>query len=137
MAEDQRKRVIQAEMKLKTLTSTTVKDLKNQLKERNAEVEVLKEMVKSANSQTKAKEIDIQRLTKKLNRLGDRDASSSSGAARQKEPSPPSRNSRQSNKSPKLIGNRPGTITETDEIFEQTGRDPYQSRLAPNNLTKK
>jgi hypothetical protein len=50
MAEDQRKRVIQAEMKLKTLTSTTVKDLKNQLKERNAEVEVLKEMVKSANS---------------------------------------------------------------------------------------
>jgi len=50
MAEDQRKRVIQAEMKLKTLTFTTVKDLKNQLKERNAEVEVLKEMVKSANS---------------------------------------------------------------------------------------
>ncbi len=50
MAEDQRKRVIQAEMKLKTLTATTVKDLKNQLKERNAEVEVLKEMVKSANS---------------------------------------------------------------------------------------
>jgi hypothetical protein len=46
-------------MKLKTLTSTTVKDLKNQLKERNAEVEVLKEMVKSANSQTKAKDIDI------------------------------------------------------------------------------
>jgi len=39
-------------------------------------------MVKSANSQTKTKEIDIQRLTKKLNRLGDRDASSSSGAAR-------------------------------------------------------
>jgi hypothetical protein len=37
-------------MKLKTLTATTVKDLKNQLKERNAEVEVLKEMVKSANS---------------------------------------------------------------------------------------
>jgi hypothetical protein len=29
------------------------------MKERNAEVEVLKEMVKSANSQTKAKEIDI------------------------------------------------------------------------------
>ena len=83
MAEDQRKRVIQAEMKLKTLTATTVKDLKNQLKERNAEVEVLKEMVKSANSQTKTKEIDIQRLTKKLSRLGgDREASSSSGAAR-------------------------------------------------------
>lgn len=53
-------------MKIKTLTSTTIKDLKNQIKEKNAEVEVLKEMVKSANSQNKAKEIDIQRLTKKL-----------------------------------------------------------------------
>jgi len=30
------------------------------------------------------------------------------------------------------VGNRPGTITEQDEIFEETGRDPYQSRLAPN-----
>lgn len=46
-------------MKIKTLTSTTIKDLKNQLKEKNAEVEVLKEMVKSANMQTKAKDIDI------------------------------------------------------------------------------
>lgn len=34
------------------------------------------------------------------------------------------------------MGNRPGTITETDEIFEQTGRDPYKSQLAPNILTK-
>jgi hypothetical protein len=37
-------------MKIKTLTSTTIKDLKTQIKEKNAEVEVLKEMVKSANS---------------------------------------------------------------------------------------
>ena len=135
MAEDQRKRVIQSEMKLKTLTATTVKDLKNQLKERSAEVEVLKEMVKSSNMQTKTKDIDIQRLTKRLNRIGDRENSSSSGAARQKEQSPPSRNSRQSNKSPKLGSNRPETITETDAIFEQTGRDPYQSNLAPT-MTK-
>ncbi len=46
-------------MKIKTLTATTIKDLKNKLKEKNAEVEVLKEMVKSANLQTKAKDIDI------------------------------------------------------------------------------
>jgi len=45
--------------------------LKTQLKERNAEVEILKEMVKSSNMQAKAKDIDIQRLTKKLGRLGE------------------------------------------------------------------
>ena len=32
-------------------------------------MDVLKEMVKSANMQAKAKEIDIQRLSKKLQRL--------------------------------------------------------------------
>lgn len=38
---------------------TTIKDLKNQIKERSAEVEVLKEMVKSSNLTVKAKEIDL------------------------------------------------------------------------------
>ena len=39
-----------------------MKDLKQKIKEKNAEIEVLKEMVKSANMQAKAKDIDIQRL---------------------------------------------------------------------------
>ena len=46
--------------------NVTVKDLKQQCKERQAEVDVLKEMVKSANGECKAKEIDIQRLKGKL-----------------------------------------------------------------------
>ena len=36
-----------------------MKDLKQKIKEKNAEIEVLKEMVKSANMQAKAKDIDI------------------------------------------------------------------------------
>jgi tRNA(Phe) wybutosine-synthesizing methylase Tyw3 len=58
---------------------TTIKDLKNQVKERSAEVEVLKEMVKASNLTVKAKEIDLQRLSKRLNRLGERQPSASSG----------------------------------------------------------
>ena len=49
MAENQHKQVIQCELKIKQLTSTTIKDLKMSIKERNAEIEVLKEMVKSSN----------------------------------------------------------------------------------------
>ena len=51
--------MIQAEVKLKQVHNTTVKDLKAQVKEKQAEVEVLKEMVKSSNLNVKAKEIDI------------------------------------------------------------------------------
>jgi hypothetical protein len=40
--------------------------MKNKMKEQQNEVEVLKEMVKSATKQAKAKDIDIQRLTKKI-----------------------------------------------------------------------
>jgi hypothetical protein len=43
-----------------------MKDMKGKLKERSNEIEVLKEMVKSANMQAKAKDIDISRLTKRL-----------------------------------------------------------------------
>ena len=54
------------EVKLKQIQNSTVKDLKAQVKEKEAEVDVLKEMVKASHLQAKAKEIDIQRLTKKL-----------------------------------------------------------------------
>ena len=40
--------------------------MKQKVKEKNAEIEVLKEMVKSANTQIKAKDTDITRLKKRL-----------------------------------------------------------------------
>ncbi len=49
------------------------------MKERVAEIEVLKEMVKSANLESKTKDIDIQRLTKRLQRLDVRETSAESG----------------------------------------------------------
>ena len=54
------------EMQLKQLKGTTLKDLKQSNKEKQAEIEVLKEMVKSANLEVKAKEIDIARLKNKI-----------------------------------------------------------------------
>ena len=50
---------MQAEVKLRQITQTTLKDFKGKLKEKANEIEVLKEMVKSANMQAKAKDIDI------------------------------------------------------------------------------
>lgn len=43
--------------------------MKVKLKDKLNEIEVLKEMVKSANKQAKAKDIDIQRLTNRIHRL--------------------------------------------------------------------
>ena len=48
-ADETKKRLMQAEVKLRQVTQTTLKDLKLKLKEKGNEVEVLKEMVKSAN----------------------------------------------------------------------------------------
>lgn len=56
-------------MKLRQLTQATLKDMKAKIKDKNAEIEVLKEMVKSANMQSKSKDIDVNRLQKKINRL--------------------------------------------------------------------
>jgi hypothetical protein len=59
MNDESRKKILAAEVKIKQLTQATLKDMKTALKERSAEVEVLKEMVKSSNMQAKAKDIDI------------------------------------------------------------------------------
>lgn len=59
MNDEARKKVMAGEVKIKQLTQATIKDLKTQLRERAAEVDVLKEMVKSTNMQVKAKDIDI------------------------------------------------------------------------------
>lgn len=56
-------------MKLRQITQTTLRDMKVKIKDQQNEIEVLKEMVKSATKQAKAKDIDIQRLTKKMQRL--------------------------------------------------------------------
>lgn len=101
-------------MKIKQLTTSTIKDLKLSLKERSAEIEVLKEMVKSANLESKAKEIDIQRLKNKLLRI---ENSSDTARIRQHSANP------SVSKSPKRLNNRNEIILETDAKFEQTGKD--------------
>ena len=45
-----------------------MRELRNANKEKSAEVEVLKEMVKSANLEGRSREIDIQKLKNKLGR---------------------------------------------------------------------
>ena len=64
-----KKKLMQAEVKIRQLTQATLKDLKSKLKEKVNEVEVLKEMVKSSTNSLKAKDIDNQRLNKRVNRL--------------------------------------------------------------------
>jgi chromosome segregation ATPase len=67
--DEMKKKLTQAEMKLRQITQTTLRDMKVKAKDQLNEIEVLKEMVKSATKAAKAKDIDIQRLTKKLQRL--------------------------------------------------------------------
>lgn len=43
-----KKKLSQAEMKLRQVTQTTLRDMKSKIKEQSNEIEVLKEMVKSA-----------------------------------------------------------------------------------------
>ena len=62
LADENRKKLLQAEVKIRQLTQATLKDLKAKLKDKNSEIEVLKEMVKSANMQAKSKDIDVSRL---------------------------------------------------------------------------
>ena len=68
-ADDTKKKLVQSEMKLRQLTQTTLKDMRLKFKDKLNEIEVLKEMVKSANKQAKAKDIDIQRLSNRIKRL--------------------------------------------------------------------
>lgn len=68
-ADDTKKKLVQSEIKLRQITSTTLKDLKSKFKDKLNEIDVLKEMVKSANKQAKAKDIDIQRLSNRIKRL--------------------------------------------------------------------
>lgn len=101
-------------MKIRQLTQATLKDLKAKLKEKDAEIEVLKEMVKSSNIQAKAKETDLSRLQKKLDRY-ERGGYPSRG----REDSSTSRQSRAHKMEPIATS----VIPERDEMLEQTGGD--------------
>ena len=68
-AAETKKKLMQAEVKIRQLTQATVKDLKTKVKEKQNEINVLKEMIKSSSSSLKAKDIDIQRLNKRNQRL--------------------------------------------------------------------
>ena len=112
-----------------------MKDLKAKLKDKDAEIEVLKEMVKSANLATKAKEIDIGRLRTRLNRIekgaGTDSGSNYGGRSRGRdERSQSSRQSRLDHQARQPISNNfgvDGTIPERDAELEQTGA--YYERL--------
>ena len=64
-----KKKLMQAEVKIRQLTQATIKDLKAKLKQKTNEIDVLKEMVKSSSNSLKAKDIDNQRLQKRVTRL--------------------------------------------------------------------
>ena len=112
--------------------------MKAKLKDKNAEIEVLKEMVKSANSHAKSKDIDVSRLQRKINRLqaGGADASSNYGGSRRgrDEGSTSSRQSRLNGVSPapNNFGGLDDAIPERDAALEQTGAYDYNTQ--PGNL---
>ena len=64
-----KKKLMQAEVKIRQLTQATIKDLKLKLKQKTNEIDVLKEMVKSSSNTLKAKDMDIKRLNKMIARL--------------------------------------------------------------------
>lgn len=112
-----------------------MKDLKAQLKDKGAEIEVLKEMVKSANMQTKAKDIDINRLRQRLNRFEKGGADSGSrgrGGADNRSVS----SSRQSRLGHAAQANNFGideSIPERDAELEQTGAYYDRIQIKGNN----
>jgi hypothetical protein len=58
-AAETKKKLMQAEVKIRQLTQATIKDLKLKVKDKQNEINVLKEMVKSSSNSLKAKDIDI------------------------------------------------------------------------------
>ncbi len=61
--DDTKKKLMQSEVKMRQLQATTIKDMKGAVRDKSTEVEVLKEMVRAATRQSKAKDIDISRLS--------------------------------------------------------------------------
>ena len=113
--------------------------MKQKVKEKNAEIEVLKEMVKSANTQIKAKDTDINRLKKRLQRLNDGETVSNYGGSRRGNSS--SRHSRRGDEfSAPRVNNIEGSIPEQQAQLEETGNyqdnPPYQQRVPRGQMTE-
>ena len=130
--------------------------MKAKIKDKNAEIEVLKEMVKSANMQAKAKDIDVNRLQKKINRrqnggAGGDQSSNYGGSRRGRDDG--SVSSRQSRINANGVSPHPqnhnnlhgldGTIPERDAMLEETGvydygvqqrKEPVQSQQPSSNM---
>ena len=54
---------------MRQLQGTVIKDLNRKVKERDSEIEVLKDMIKSVQIELKGKENECFRLMKKINRM--------------------------------------------------------------------
>jgi len=124
-------------VKIRQLTQATLKDMRTKVKEKNAEIEVLKEMVKSANTQIKAKDVDITRLKKRLQRMGDGDAGSNYGGSRRgRDDDSSSRHSRLGNNENRGRSEHiEDAIPETRPDLEETGNyqpNPYAPPQARN-----
>ena len=138
--DESKKKLLQAEVKIRQLTGATLKDMKQKVKEKNAEIEVLKEMVKSANTQIKAKDTDINRLKKRLQRLNDGETVSNYGGSRRGNSS--SRHSRLGDElsHPRGGNHIEAVIPEQQAQLEETGNyqdnPPYQQRVPKSQLTE-
>lgn len=65
-AADLKKKLLQAEVKNRQLTGATVKDLKMSVKQKQSEIDVLKEMVRATSNQLKSKDNDISNLHERV-----------------------------------------------------------------------
>lgn len=65
-AAESKKKLLQAEVKIRQLTGATVKDLKMNVKQKQSEIDVLKEMIRASSSQLKTKDNDIANLSERV-----------------------------------------------------------------------
>ena len=65
-AAESKKKLLQAEVKIRQLTGATVKDLKMNVKQKKSEIDVLKEMVRATSNQLKTKDNDIVNLSERV-----------------------------------------------------------------------
>lgn len=67
--EDLKKENQKISLKLRQIQTTQIKDLQKRMRDKDSEIEVLKEMLRSSQLQSKSKDNEIQRLQKKINRM--------------------------------------------------------------------
>ena len=67
--DDLKKEIRDLNKKLKTIQNTTIRELNNKLKEKDVEIDVLKGMIKSIQTQNKGKDNEIMHLKKRIERM--------------------------------------------------------------------